>query len=219
MPQPLSVQVDEQGRIILPLTLANELGLVPGQNLQIEPNRHRLLLRPSTGHTLRLLELPVDWSKQLDATAADDVAKQRFGKVIEIMDDSEQSTFAFVMYPEATPLLEVWRAAVVANMVIPPKKTNTLFTRSWRAIQEKYLDEIADLFRVPLALSTPRRWRRWLSLAFSMKGGQSWPTNFAGWILTWWSRSAIRRRKNARSGWAKVRAFTTASLTRLKPMI
>ncbi len=72
-----------------------------------------------TGHTLRLLELPVDWSKQIDvkvfasveATAADDVAKQRFGKVIEMMSDPEQSTFAFVMYPEATPILEAWRAA------------------------------------------------------------------------------------------------------------
>ena len=70
-----------------------------------------------TGHTLRLLELPVDWSKQIDvkifasvdATAADDVAKPRFGKVIEMMSDPEQSTFAFVMYPEATPILEAWR--------------------------------------------------------------------------------------------------------------
>ena len=72
-----------------------------------------------TGHTLRLLELPVDWSKQLDvkvfasvdASAADDVAKQRFGKVIDMMRDPEQSTFAFVMYPEATPIVEAWRAS------------------------------------------------------------------------------------------------------------
>ena len=67
-----------------------------------------------TGHTLRLLELPMDWSKQIDVkvfasvdtTAADDVAKQRFGEVIEMMRDPEQSTFAFVMYPESTPILE-----------------------------------------------------------------------------------------------------------------
>jgi arsenite-transporting ATPase len=124
-----------------------------------------------TGHTLRLLELPVDWSKQLDvkifasvdAIAADDVAKQRFGKVIEMMGDPEQSTFAFVMYPEATPILEAWRAArelgtvgiqpglVVANMVIPPEQADTPFTRARRAMQEKYLVEIAERFRVPLA--------------------------------------------------------------------
>ncbi len=123
-----------------------------------------------TGHTLRLLELPVDWSKQIDVkvfasvdgTAADDVAKERFGKVIEMMSDPEQSTFAFVMYPEATPILEAWRAAqelgtvgvrpglVVANMVIPPEQTTTPFVQSRRIMQEKYLKEIAQRFNVPL---------------------------------------------------------------------
>lgn len=124
-----------------------------------------------TGHTLRLLELPVDWSKQIDvkifasvdATAADDVAKQRFGKVIEMMSDPEQSTFAFVMYPEATPILEAWRAAkelgtvgvhpglAVANMVIPSDQASTPFVRRRRAMQEKYLKEITERFNVPLA--------------------------------------------------------------------
>ena len=123
-----------------------------------------------TGHTLRLLELPVDWSKQIDVkvfasvdgTAADDVAKERFGKVIEMMSDPEQSTFAFVMYPEATPILEAWRAAqelgtvgvhpglVVANMVIPPEQTTTPFVQSRRVMQEKYLKEIVQRFKVPL---------------------------------------------------------------------
>jgi arsenite-transporting ATPase len=124
-----------------------------------------------TGHTLRLLELPVDWSKQIDvkvfasveATAADDVAKQRFGKVIEMMSDPEQSTFAFVIYPEATPILEAWRAArelgtvgihpglVVANMVIPAEQVTTSFVQSRRLMQEKHLKEIAERFSVPLA--------------------------------------------------------------------
>jgi arsenite-transporting ATPase len=123
-----------------------------------------------TGHTLRLLELPVDWSKQIDvkifasveATAADDVAKQRFGKVIDMMSDPEQSTFAFVMYPEATPILEAWRAAqelgtvgihpglVVANMIIPPEQATTPFVQSRRAMQEKYLKDISGRFNVPL---------------------------------------------------------------------
>ena len=124
-----------------------------------------------TGHTLRLLELPMDWSKQIDVkifasvdtTAADDVAKQRFGKVIEMMRDPELSAFAFVMYPEATPILDAWRASqelgtvgirpalVVANMVIPPEQTTTSFTRARRSMQEKYLVEIAERFQVPVA--------------------------------------------------------------------
>ena len=124
-----------------------------------------------TGHTLRLLELPMDWSKQLDVkifasvdtTAADDVAKQRFGKVIEMMRDPEQSTFAFVMYPEATPILEAWRAArelgtvgihpglVVANMVIPLKQADNAFSHARRSMQEKYLAEITNRFNLPVA--------------------------------------------------------------------
>lgn len=123
-----------------------------------------------TGHTLRLLELPVDWSKQLDVkvfasvdtAAADDVAKQRFGQVIEMMRDPNQSTFAFVMYPESTPIIEAYRAAqelrtvgiepglVVANFIIPPEQATTPFARARRAMQEKYLAEIAGRFPVPL---------------------------------------------------------------------
>jgi arsenite-transporting ATPase len=123
-----------------------------------------------TGHTLRLLELPVDWSKQIDvkvfasvdAAAADDVAKQRFGRVIDMMCDPRQSTFAFVMIPEATPILEAWRAAkelgtvgihaglVVANMVIPREQNSTPFTESRRGMQKKYLKDMQERFNLPL---------------------------------------------------------------------
>ncbi|MGQ9681415.1 MAG: TRC40/GET3/ArsA family transport-energizing ATPase [Anaerolineae bacterium] len=123
-----------------------------------------------TGHTLRLLELPMDWSQQLDvkifasvdSRAADDVAKQRFGQVIAMMRDPERSTFAFVMYPEATPILEAYRAAeelrtvgvepglIVANLVLPPEQCTTPFARTRRAMQGKYLAEIARRFPVPV---------------------------------------------------------------------
>lgn len=123
-----------------------------------------------TGHTLRLLELPMDWSQQLDvkvfatvdSRAADDVAKQRFGQVISTMRDPERSTFAFVMYPEATPVLEAYRAVeelrtvgiepglVVANQVLPPEQCTTPFAQARRAMQEKYLAEIASRFPVPV---------------------------------------------------------------------
>ena len=123
-----------------------------------------------TGHTLRLLELPIDWSKQLDVkifasvdtAAADDVAKRRFGQVIEMMRDPERSTFAFVMYPESTPIVEAWRAAqelrtvgieaglVVANLILPPEECTTPYMQARRAMQEKYLAEIAQRFPVPV---------------------------------------------------------------------
>lgn len=123
-----------------------------------------------TGHTLRMLELPVEWSKQLDVkvfasvdtAAADDVAKQHFGDVIAMMRDPARSTFAFVMYPESTPILEAHRMAeelhtlgiepglVVANLVIPPDQATTPFAQARRAMQERYLIEIQERFSVPV---------------------------------------------------------------------
>ena len=123
-----------------------------------------------TGHTLRLLELPVDWSQQLeikvfasvDSAAADDVAKRRFAQVIDMMRDPQRSTFAFVMYPEATPILEAYRAIeelrtvgvepglVIANMVIPPEQCTTAFVCARRAMQERYLTEMVERFRLPI---------------------------------------------------------------------
>jgi arsenite-transporting ATPase len=123
-----------------------------------------------TGHTLRLLELPIDWSKQLDVKVfssvdtemADDVAKQRFAEVIEMMRDPQRSTFAFVMYPESTPIVEAFRASrelaevaiptglVVANFIIPEEQVDTPFIRARRAMQAHYLSEIQERFTAPV---------------------------------------------------------------------
>jgi arsenite/tail-anchored protein-transporting ATPase len=123
-----------------------------------------------TGHTLRLLQLPVDWSTQLDikvyasvdTVAADDVAKARFSRVIEMMKDPERSTFAYVMYPEATPIVEAYRASedlrtigiepglVVANQVLPAEACITAFSRARWTMQQRYLSEIGARFHVPL---------------------------------------------------------------------
>lgn len=123
-----------------------------------------------TGHTLRMLELPLDWSKQLDVkvfasvetAVADDIAKQRFADVIDMMRRPERSTFAFVMYPESTPIIEAYRASqelatldiptslAVANFVIPQEQADTPFTQSRRAMQSRYLAEIQERFDTPV---------------------------------------------------------------------
>jgi len=123
-----------------------------------------------TGHTLRMLELPLDWSKQLDVkvfasvdtAVADDVAKQRFADVINMMRSPERSTFAFVMYPESTPIIEAYRASqelatldiptglAVANFVIPEEQADTPFTQARRAMQARYLAEIQERFDTPV---------------------------------------------------------------------
>lgn len=123
-----------------------------------------------TGHTLRMLELPMDWSKQIDVkvfasvdtAVADDIAKQRFADVIDMMRRPERSTFAFVMYPESTPIIEAYRASqelatleiptglAVANFVIPEEQADTPFTQSRRAMQAHYLTEIQARFDTPV---------------------------------------------------------------------
>lgn len=123
-----------------------------------------------TGHTMRLLELPIDWSRQLDvkvfasvdSDAADDVAKARFAGVIDMMRDPARSTFAFVMYPEATPILEASRAIselaalgiplglVVANMVLPESAAATPYGQARRHMQQAYLADIERRFAAPI---------------------------------------------------------------------
>ncbi len=101
-----------------------------------------------TGHTLRLLKLPVEWSKQLEIkiytttedTEMDRLTKARFKHIIEMMQDPDRTTFSFVMYPENTPVEEASRAMedlktigistnmIVANLILPDDiLTNDLF--------------------------------------------------------------------------------------------
>lgn len=123
-----------------------------------------------TGHTLRLLELPVDWSTQLElqggGTAITDElnrqAQDRFKQVIERMCSTDKTTFAFVVYPEHTPIIEAWRAAeelaeigvktrlVVANFVLPEERCTTDFFRKRFEMQQEHLKELSKKFQVPV---------------------------------------------------------------------
>jgi len=145
-----------------------------------------------TGHTLRLLELPVDWSQQLEVklyvsaelSQADAAAKARFGQVIDMMRDPQRSTFAFVMYPESTPILEAWRAVeelrtvgiepglVVANQVLPPEQCTTEYFCRRSLMQARYLGEMAERFRVPI-LTMPLLEREVRGLDTLIAAGQS----------------------------------------------
>lgn len=128
-----------------------------------------------TGHTLRLLELPMDWGKQLQLKAgqsaevseADKLQKERFDRVVEVMKDREKTTFSFVVYPEKTPIVESQRASqelasfgiatqlVVANLVIPEEQAVTPFFKNRRSMQQKYLSELGERFPGATQLAIP----------------------------------------------------------------
>ena len=123
-----------------------------------------------TGHTLRLLELPVDWNKQLEIktftttgeTDVDKITKSKFKEVIDLLQDPDQTTFSFVMYPEATPIEEASRAIkelltisvptslIAANLVLPEAIVTNDYLRQRKAMQEKYLAVMAKRFTAPI---------------------------------------------------------------------
>lgn len=125
-----------------------------------------------TGHTLRLIELPFDYGDQVSmmiATTTESASvksetQQRFEKIIARMKDPEHSIFAFVVYPESTPVVEAYRAMldlkeagietkfVVANQVLSPEVCTNEFFQKRRAMQEKYFAEIEKLFKKPIAI-------------------------------------------------------------------
>lgn len=118
-----------------------------------------------TGHTLRLLELPLSWNKQIELKTAmntvsegDLKAQERFKRVISKMRDQEQTTFAFVVYPENTPIQEAYRAVeelkgaeiytqlVVANQVLPQEYCTTEYFKKRKEMQDKHLKVIHEKF-------------------------------------------------------------------------
>ncbi len=123
-----------------------------------------------TGHTLRLLELPFDYSKQVEMmgqTSAEssnikNASRERFTKMIERLKNKNRSVFSLVLYPESTPIEEAYRAMldlknagietqlVIANMVLPEKICTNGFFKNRRAMQLKYLKTIHDKFNLPV---------------------------------------------------------------------
>ncbi|KPP96440.1 MAG: arsenite-transporting ATPase ArsA [Bacteroidetes bacterium HLUCCA01] len=122
-----------------------------------------------TGHTLRLLELPFDYQKQIQMKAQDhpddasgQSQKQNLETVIEQMKNPAITTFFLVAYPEFTPLHESRRAAddlarvgiqvqgVLLNHVLNRDDCDGEFASARYAMQQYYLHEAAGLFDVPL---------------------------------------------------------------------
>nr|MDA8422756.1 ArsA family ATPase [Nitrospiraceae bacterium] len=122
-----------------------------------------------TGHTLRLLDLPFDYAKQVelmvstsDSAGVKTETQNRFREIISLLRDRDRAVFSFVLYPESTPILESYRAMldlkeagietqlVVANMVLPEEVCKNGFFRNRRAMQMKYLKEIEARFNLPV---------------------------------------------------------------------
>lgn len=122
-----------------------------------------------TGHTLRLLDLPFDYAKQVEMMSAasessevKSTARNRFRDIISTLRDKNRTVFSLVLYPESTPIMESYRAMldlehagietqlVIANLILTEEVCTNDFFRNRRRMQMKYMHEIKDRFNLPI---------------------------------------------------------------------
>jgi len=123
-----------------------------------------------TGHTLRLLQLPVEWSKHIrdsaqgsGQTCMGPVAliqdsKQKYDDAIARLRDAVRTQFVFVMQAEQTSLEETSRSIaelavlgvatsrIIVNGLIPEAETVNPFFRKRRDMQQTYLERAKQLY-------------------------------------------------------------------------
>lgn len=123
-----------------------------------------------TGHTIRLLELPVDWSKHIEEsskgsgqTCMGPVAliqenKAKFDAAIAKLRDTTRTEFIFVMQPEQTSLDETVRASselgklgiptssLIMNGLIPAAEAAIPFFKQRYDMQQTYLAKARQIF-------------------------------------------------------------------------
>lgn len=122
-----------------------------------------------TGHTLRLLDLPFDYAKQVEMMVSGgenagqkEASQNRFSNIIRMLRDGNHTVFCLVLYPESTPILESHRAMldlkeagigvqlVVANMALTQEVCLNDFLKRRRHMQMAYLKDIGEKFGVPV---------------------------------------------------------------------
>ncbi len=126
-----------------------------------------------TGHTIRLLELPVNWSKHIEESARGSgntcigpVAtiqenKKKYDEATRLLGDTEHTKFIFVLQAEETSLYETRRASdelktigvknieLIVNGILPEEVCEHPFFKSRYEMQQKYLKKIEKMFPVP----------------------------------------------------------------------
>jgi arsenite-transporting ATPase len=122
-----------------------------------------------TGHTLRLLELPYDYARQVELMVqikkkggAAEKAKRKLESLLGKLKDPSTSAFMLVFYPEYTPIHEAKRTlddlglagigvqAVIANNVLENGDKNSDFFHRRAEMQQYYLEIAKKLFQLPV---------------------------------------------------------------------
>lgn len=123
-----------------------------------------------TGHTIRLLELPVDWSKHIEESSKGSgqtcmgpvqliqESKQKYDDAISKLRNQNVTDFVFVLQPEQTSMEETKRSSdelkeigikttnIIVNGLIPVEEAVNPFFKQRIAMQQQHLEEIRSLF-------------------------------------------------------------------------
>lgn len=126
-----------------------------------------------TGHTLRLLELPLDWKKAIEFSEAGSgqtcigpvqtlqESKANYEKAISLMRGAE-TKFVFVLQPDSTSIYETKRSMdalekigivtdlLIANGILPREQCSDPFFQGRSEMQARYLEQIKQEFNVPI---------------------------------------------------------------------
>jgi anion-transporting ArsA/GET3 family ATPase len=127
-----------------------------------------------TGHTIRLLELPVDWSKHIEESAkgsgqtclgpvaAIQESKAKYDRAIALLTNPGHTRFVFVLHPERTALYETERAStelarigvksqeLIVNGLLPVEACESPFFRRRHDMQQEQLRETRARFALPI---------------------------------------------------------------------
>jgi len=122
-----------------------------------------------TGHTLRLLELPYDYARQVELMvqikkegSVSDKAQKKLESLLKKLKDPGTSVFMLVFYPEYTPIHEAKRTlddlslagigvqAVIANNVLENGDKGSGFFHKRAEMQQHYLGIAQKLFQLPV---------------------------------------------------------------------
>jgi arsenite-transporting ATPase len=126
-----------------------------------------------TGHTIRLLELPVNWSKHIEESAQGSGqtclgpvqslqdSKDKYDRATALLKDPERTDFIFVMRPEDLSLYETLRASkelegigiksgeIIINGILPEEVCEIEFFRRKYEAQQKVLGETENAIKKP----------------------------------------------------------------------
>ncbi|MDP3048132.1 MAG: TRC40/GET3/ArsA family transport-energizing ATPase, partial [Thermodesulfovibrionales bacterium] len=126
-----------------------------------------------TGHTIRLLELPVDWSKHIEEAAKGSGqtclgpvqtiqdSKHKYDRTTALLKNAKRTKFIFVMRPEELSLYETLRASkelesigiksgeVIINGILPEEVCEIEFFKRKYDSQQKVIKETEEAIQKP----------------------------------------------------------------------